>query len=150
MSYNVTIVPTTHTDRTGHITFEESRMYLVRLIDNLVHTLETDPDFRCVALDGQASLLEDYLEIRPGQRATVNRLVQEGRLAVGPWYVLANEFLSSGEALVRNLTLGHRISNGLGGAMRDQYLRQQCAYLSLVLFAILIHWRIYLPNLQCY
>ena len=57
----------------GYTTFEEARMRLVRLLDHLVHTLETDPDFRCVALDGQASLLEDYLEIRPGQRATVSR-----------------------------------------------------------------------------
>jgi len=120
--YDVTIVPTAHSEQTAYIPLEESRMRLVRLIDHLVHTLETDPDFRCLALDGQAALLEDYLEIRPDQRPMVSRFVREGRLAVGPWYVLANEFLSSGEALVRNLMLGHRISNGLGATMKVGYV----------------------------
>jgi len=122
MPYDVTIVPTVHSEQAEYTPFEESRMRLVRLIDHLVHTLETDSDFRCFALDGQAALLEDYLEIRPDQRPTVSRFVREGRLAVGPWYVVANEFLSSGESLVRNLILGHRISNGLGAAMKVGYV----------------------------
>ena len=49
--------------------------------------------------DGQAIILEDYLEIRPERRAQLQRLAREGKLVIGPWYVLPDEFLVSGESL---------------------------------------------------
>ena len=53
----------------------------------------TDPDFRSFFLDGQTVLLEDYLRVRPDQRARVASLVRAGRLEIGPWYVLADELV---------------------------------------------------------
>ena len=44
------------------------------------------------------------------------------RLLVGPWYVMPDMFLVSGEALVRNLALGLRIAEGFGKAMRVGYM----------------------------
>jgi alpha-mannosidase len=41
--------------------------------------------------------------------------VRAGRIAVGPWYVLPDELLVSGESLVRNLEIGHRLASGFGG-----------------------------------
>jgi len=36
----------------------------------------------------------------------VEKLVKEGKFVLGPWYVLPDEFLVSGESLVRNLRMG--------------------------------------------
>ena len=48
--------------------------------------------------------------------------MRAGRLAIGPWYVLPDEFLVSGEALVRNLLIGHALCAPLGGAQKVGYL----------------------------
>ena len=74
-----------------------------------------DPDFRSFLLDGQAIVLDDYLAARPEQEERLRRLFGEGRLEAGPWYVLADEFLVSAEALVRNLLAGQRTVRRLGG-----------------------------------
>ena len=60
-------------------------------------------------LDGQAIVLEDYLDVRPERAAELSSLLHAGRLEAGPWYVLADELIPSGEAIVRNLLLGRRI-----------------------------------------
>ncbi|MSR05702.1 MAG: hypothetical protein EXR93_01325 [Gemmatimonadetes bacterium] len=84
-------------------------------LDRLVDTLEQNPDYRCFLLDGQAVLADDYLEVRPEQAVRLAALVKAGRLLLGPWFVLADELLSSGESLVRNLLLGRRRGRSLGG-----------------------------------
>jgi alpha-mannosidase len=48
--------------------------------------------------------------------------VQEGRLAIGPWQTLVDEFLVSGEAIIRNLERGLARGDEFGGAMRIGYL----------------------------
>ena len=45
-----------------------------------------------------------------------------GRLAIGPWQVLVDEFLVSGETILRNLEYGQRRGKELGGAMAVGYL----------------------------
>src|SRR5690242_1911109 len=101
--YTGTLVAHTHWDRAWYLPFQQFRMRLIRLIDRLLDILDTDPDFRCFTLDAQMVVLEDYLEIRPERRGDIERYVREGRLLIGPWYVLADEYLVSPEALVRNL-----------------------------------------------
>jgi mannosylglycerate hydrolase len=48
--------------------------------------------------------------------------VASGRMAMGPWYALPDEFLVSGETLVRNLQRGLRVAARFGGAMEVGYL----------------------------
>ncbi|MBN2469406.1 MAG: hypothetical protein JXN59_01685, partial [Anaerolineae bacterium] len=95
---------------------------LVRLIDRLVDLLERDPDYTFFMLDGQTSILEDYLEVRPERAETLRALALAGRISVGPWYVLPDEFLVSPEALIRNLMLGHRMGVPYGGVMKVGYV----------------------------
>ncbi|MBV9278855.1 MAG: hypothetical protein JOZ41_02125 [Chloroflexi bacterium] len=116
-----TLVAHTHWDRAWYLPFQHFRIRLVRLIDRLLEILETDPDFRCFMLDGQMIVIEDYLEVRPERRGDIERLVRAGRLQVGPWYVLPDEFLVSPESLIRNLELGMRQADDFGGAMRVGY-----------------------------
>lgn len=79
---------------------------------------EKDERYRNFHLDGQTIVLDDYLEIRPEKREKLKKYVQEGRFHVGPWYILQDEFLTSGEAAVRNLLTGMREAKEFGGLCR--------------------------------
>ncbi len=102
------VVSHTHWDREWYLPFQEFRFRLVGLLDRLLDLLEQDPDYRSFTLDGQTIILDDYLEIRPEQEGRIRQLVQDGRLLVGPWYILPDEFLEGPEAMVRNLLFGWR------------------------------------------
>jgi len=117
----VLVVPHTHWDREWYLTFEEFRYWLVRALDRVVALEGDDPAFRLV-LDSQTLPLLDYLAVRPEQEEKIRRLVENGRLQVGPWFTQPDEFLVSGEALIRNLLLGHRIACRFGRVMKDGYI----------------------------
>ena len=115
------LVPHTHWDREWYEPFQTFRMRLVDLIDLLLERMDADPRLR-FTLDGQAATVDDYLEVRPEAEPLIRRLIAERRLAIGPWQILMDEFLVSGETIVRNLELGWARAEDLGGAMRVGYL----------------------------
>ncbi len=119
---NVAVVPHTHWDREWYESFEIFRLKLVDTLDALVELLESDPSYGWFLMDGQMAAIDDYLEIRPEAAGRVRELAATGRLTVGPWYVLMDEFLVSGETMVRNLQLGMARAAEFGGAMEIGYL----------------------------
>ena len=129
-NYTCTIVSHTHWDREWYLPFQVFRLRLVELVDTVLETLQGDPDFQAFTLDGQAIILEDYLEIRPEREDELRALVQAGRLLIGPWYVLPDEFLISGEALIRNLILGRRVSTRFGPPMTVGYTPDPFGHIS--------------------
>ncbi len=120
--YQLYVVTHTHWDREWYGSFQLFRVRLVRLMNKLLALLERDPEYKTFNLDGQTIILEDYLEVHPEQRETLIRHVTDGRLKVGPWYILPDEFLSSGESLVRNLLLGSRMAEEFGHRMNVGYI----------------------------
>jgi alpha-mannosidase len=102
----------THWDREWWSTLQHFRLRLVHIVDRLLGILERDPSFS-FTLDGQTIVLRDYLEVRPERRAALVHAIQSGRVKVGPWHVLPDEFLVSGEATVRNLLLARRVAADL-------------------------------------
>lgn len=104
----------THWDREWYITFQEFRMKLVGVVDDLLDLLEQDPEFGVFHFDGQTIVLEDYLEIRPENRSRLEKQIQEKRILIGPWYCMPDEFLVSGESLIRNFILGQNICRQFG------------------------------------
>lgn len=117
-----TLVSHTHWDRAWYVPYQEFRVRLVRMVDRLLEILRTNPDFGVFMLDGQMCVLEDYLQVRPQRAAELQALCQSGRIQIGPWYILADEFLSSPEALIRNLMWGHRMGLPYGGVMKAGYV----------------------------
>lgn len=117
----VHLVPHTHWDREWYLPFQTFRMRLVELVDQVLDAMEADPAF-VFTLDGQLATVDDYLELRPGAETRIRALVEQGRLSIGPWQTLVDEFLVSGEAIVRNLETGWRRAEQLGGAMPVGYL----------------------------
>jgi mannosylglycerate hydrolase len=122
MTRRVAIVPHTHWDREWYLPFQSFRLRLVSLLDDLLPRLDADPGYRHFLLDGQMAVVDDHLAVRPQAEGALRRLATSGRLAMGPWYVLPDEFLVSGETHVRNLQLGLERAAAFGGAMEVGYL----------------------------
>ncbi len=117
------IVPHTHWDRAWYLPFQQYRYKLVELVDDLLELMEDNPEaFPSFELDGQTVVLEDYLEVRPENRQRLVDLVEAGRLSIGPWYVLPDEYLVGGEALIRNLQLGASSASEFGGRSEVGYV----------------------------
>jgi alpha-mannosidase len=108
MTRHLHIISHTHWDREWYLTFQQFRLRLVDLVDNLLDLLDRDEEFLHFYLDGQQIILEDYLEMRPGQRERLAKHIRTGRLGIGPWYVQNDTFLTSAEATIRNLLHGIR------------------------------------------
>lgn len=104
----VHIISHSHWDREWYLPFEEHHLRLVDLIDQVLDLFDTDPDYRYFHLDGQTITLDDYLQIRPHQEARLKAAVQSGKLRIGPFYILQDAFLISGEATVRNGLIGYQ------------------------------------------
>ncbi|MEO6349954.1 MAG: alpha-mannosidase, partial [Candidatus Limnocylindrales bacterium] len=115
------LVPHTHWDREWYEPFQTFRSRLVDLLDQLLETMRLDSRLR-FTLDGQMAIVDDYLEVRPEAEELIRSLVMSGRLAVGPWQILMDEFQVSGETIIRNLELGWNRADRLGGAMAVGYL----------------------------
>jgi mannosylglycerate hydrolase len=116
------LVSHTHWDREWYSPLYVFRTRLVKMVDNLLAILARDPKFTCFTFDGQVIPIEDYLEVRPEREAEIKKYVKEGRIAVGPSYVLPDNFLVSGEAHVRNLLLGMRLAEDFGRVMKVGYI----------------------------
>ncbi|QHW31870.1 alpha-mannosidase [Paenibacillus rhizovicinus] len=102
------IISHTHWDREWYLPYEKHHVRLIALMDTLMDTLEKDTEYRSFYLDGQTIIIEDYLQVRPDQRERLEKWIREGRIHIGPWYVLQDAFLTSSEANVRNLQIGHQ------------------------------------------
>lgn len=104
----------THWDREWYETFQGFRKRLVDMVDRLIEGLETVEDYGVFHFDGQTIVLEDYLEIRPEMRERLTALIRAGKIVIGPWYNMPDEYLVSGESLIKNLRLGMQISRSYG------------------------------------
>lgn len=121
MKRKVHIVTYTHWDREFRWEFERTRMRLVDCIDHLLEIMEQNPDYRSFMMDGQLTLVEDYLEIRPEKRPLIEKFAREGRLELGPWYTLADCAPIQGESVIRNIQYGVKKSAEYGNTMKFGY-----------------------------
>ncbi|KQL33540.1 alpha-mannosidase [Bacillus sp. FJAT-25509] len=118
----VHIVPHMHWDREWYFTTEESRILLVNNMEEIMEMLETNSDYPYYILDGQTAILEDYFAVKPENKVRVKKLVQEGRLIIGPWYTQTDEMIVGGESIVRNLLYGMKDCEEFGVPMKIGYL----------------------------
>ena len=117
----VHVISHSHWDREWYLPWEEHRMRLVELIDDLLDLFETDPEFKSFHLDGQTIALDDYLEIRPHQKDRLKDCIRQGKLIIGPFYILQDDYLITSEANMRNTLIGHLESKKWGKAPKIGY-----------------------------
>ena len=111
----IKVVSNTHWDREFRFSFEKTRRWLLIMLDITLDLLQRDVRFPSFTMDGHSIMIDDYLEIRPEKRPLVEQLVKEGRLVLGPYFTLAEQFSISHEPLIRNLLFGRRTVEQYGG-----------------------------------
>ncbi len=116
------VISHTHWDREWYLPYQSFRLRLVGLFDMLIDIFDSDPDYKHFMLDGHTIPIEDYLEVRPDRFDDIERAVQQGKLLIGPWYIIPDEALPGGEALVRNFLRGHRVAKLFGPVMKVGYI----------------------------
>lgn len=109
----VHVVSHTHWDRERYMPYENHHMRLVDLIDGLIEAFK-DPEFKYFQLDGHFLPIKDYLEVKPENEDIIRNLIASGKLRIGPWYILQDAFLTSGESNIKNLSLGIKNSKKWG------------------------------------
>jgi alpha-mannosidase len=126
------IVSHTHWDREWYQTFHRFRIDMSRVIRGVLDKLDDDPEFRHFLLDGQAVLLEDHLEMFPEDRERLVAHARAGRLSLGPWYILPDEFLVSAEAHARNILIGHQVAEDIGAVQKVGYMPDSFGHVAQV------------------
>ena len=121
MKKKLHVISNTHWDRDWVYPFQETRLLLLEFMDNLLDLLEKDPKFNSFLMDSQTIAVEDYLDMRPEREEQVKKFIKAGRLIVGPWYTLPEEYIVNGESLVRNLVVGHRYAGKWGKVSKLGY-----------------------------
>ena len=111
---HIYIMSGTHWDREWYRPFQGFRYKLVKIITQVIETLEQHPEFPVFTMDGQTVVLEDYLAIRPEMRERLTKLIQDGRILIGPWYCMPDEQIISGESIVKNLLRGQEVCHEFG------------------------------------
>ncbi|MEJ5229604.1 MAG: hypothetical protein WHT65_06345 [Pseudothermotoga sp.] len=106
------VITHTHWDREWYATFEIFRERLIVLLEKLTQIMSKDDSFKHFHLDGQTIVLEDFQEAMDRSEELFN-LIRKGRIAVGPWYILADEFLVSPESWIRNYLYSEKIAEQL-------------------------------------
>ncbi len=118
--YTAHIINHTHWDREWRYPIWQTRFMLVDFIDELIELMESEK-YESFLMDGQVIPILDYLDIRPEKKDVIKSLIKSGKLEIGPWYVLPDEFPVDGEALVRNLLWGIKKASQLGKALMVGY-----------------------------
>lgn len=118
----VHVVPHMHWDREWYFSTEESQILLVNNMEEIMEVLESNPDYPSYILDGQTAILEDYFQVKPENIDRVKKLVQNGRLIIGPWVSQTDEMTVGAESITRNLLYGYKDSLALGQPMAIGYL----------------------------
>ncbi|MDN6434161.1 MAG: alpha-mannosidase, partial [Lacticaseibacillus paracasei] len=117
----VHVIAHTHWDFEWYFTRQQARVQFAYHMAEVLQAL-ADNQLDSYLLDGQLAIVDDYLQTNPDKRAAMMRFVKARRLFIGPWYTQIDEMVTSGEAIVRNLQLGHKLAADLGGVMKVGYL----------------------------
>ncbi len=99
------IVLHTHWDREWYFTTSDSLVLMDRTFKNIINELELYPNLT-FCLDGQYSIIEEFLNINPELEQKISTLVSENRLQIGPWYTQTDTQLVDAESITRNLYYG--------------------------------------------
>ncbi|WP_336990650.1 glycoside hydrolase family 38 C-terminal domain-containing protein [Bacillus infantis] len=126
----VHILNHTHWDREWYETFEEFR-YKLRNGLRYIQTLLEEGKIENFFLDGQTIVLDDYREV-VGEEEYHRLLsfIKDGKVEAGPWYLLADEFLVSGESMIKNLEIGTKMAKAAGSSCDIGYLPDTFGHIS--------------------
>lgn len=116
------IVNHTHWDREWYFTVMDSQVLADQVFTEILDELDTHAEAN-FCLDGQTSILDEYVATHPEELNRIKKLVKENRLFVGPWYTQTDALIPDAESILRNLTIGiTEAKEKYGKAMMVGYL----------------------------
>ncbi|TCG10337.1 polysaccharide deacetylase family protein, partial [Mycoplasma marinum] len=113
MKKKIYVIPHTHWDREWMFSEQTGNVLLNQTINEMLKTIKKQKDFKMV-LDGQVSLLDDYLNWNENSRKEKIQRFKESHIAFGPWFSQPDVFSSLGETTIRNLEIGRKTLKDLG------------------------------------
>ncbi|MFI3175972.1 MAG: glycoside hydrolase family 38 C-terminal domain-containing protein [Eubacteriales bacterium] len=115
------VITAGHLDIEWYQPLRSYRFWTVEAIENLKLAAKRD-DFKTYVLDGQFYPLEEYLDVLPMEKDSIEKLIEEGKLSIGPFYTQFDEWLPSAESMIRNCLIGKRRCQEFGQWMCAGYL----------------------------
>lgn len=117
----VYVVHHTHWDCEWYFTMDQSNIQLNYHLKELLRAIERGQVNKYV-LDGQASLIDEFIRLNPNAKKIISEYVKKGNLDIGPWYTQTDQFLVQGESIYQNLKLGMEVLKSLGGTSDTIYV----------------------------
>lgn len=138
----------THWDREWYFTTQDAQVLSDQLFTDVLTELEKHPEAN-FTLDGQMSIVDEYVEIHPEAKERIRKLVARNQLFIGPWYTQTDAMIPTAESLLRNLVIGINDARiNYGKAMMLGYLPDTFGFnanLPMILHQVGIHdflsWR---------
>ncbi|MCS5420611.1 MULTISPECIES: glycoside hydrolase family 38 C-terminal domain-containing protein [Psychrilyobacter] len=118
---NIHMIAHTHWDREWYFTTLDTQVLALKSFKEIFGALEENSKLN-YHLDGQSSLMEDYLNLRGKDLNRVKKLIQEKRLFIGPWHTQPDLFNIGCESVFRNLKYGKTYAENMGHSMDVLYL----------------------------
>ena len=85
--------------------FTFTQRWIPELIENLQKTVLHNPQYKFL-FDAQTLVIDDLGEVDKNKFKVAKKLIRSKNLEIGPYYAQIDQRLSSGESLIRNLTIG--------------------------------------------
>lgn len=99
------LVNHTHWDREWYFTTQDAQVLSDQLFTDVLDELEAHPEAN-FTLDGQMSIVDEYLELHPENRDRIKNLTERGQLFLGPWYTQTDALVPNAESIIHNLIIG--------------------------------------------
>jgi alpha-mannosidase len=101
------LVNHTHWDREWYFTTMDALVLSEQLFTEVLDELDRNPEAN-FTLDGQISIVDEYVETHPEAQERIRKFASEGRLFLGPWYTQTDALIPDAESIIRNLVIGMR------------------------------------------
>lgn len=95
----------THWDREWYFTEQDAQVLSDQLFSDVLDELEAHPEAN-FTLDGQTSIIDEYVAMHPENLERIKQLVARKQLFIGPWYTQTDAMLPDSESIIRNLVIG--------------------------------------------
>lgn len=117
----VQIINHTHWDREWYFSTMDSLVLSDGIFTEIIDELKSNENM-FFTLDGQISILEEFLELYPEKKSDIRYLVEKNQLFIGPWYTQTDAQLINGESIIRNLLIGMYETKKIAKPMKVGYL----------------------------
>ncbi|MGL4383434.1 MAG: hypothetical protein ACRCTA_06930, partial [Bacilli bacterium] len=101
----VYVVAHTHWDREWYFSTSESMVLIDNVFKDIIKTLNKNKHYT-FTLDGQVSIIEDFLNYNPDYLKKIKKLVDLKQLDIGPWYTQTDTLYLNSESIISNLYYG--------------------------------------------